>query len=146
MKRDCNRLCAARHCRCNFFIFVLLLILNAGWGNEDAGSSNSWKGHSRYLPANVGQVGDYPIQAFGKVYVYTVSPDFQPDNAIQANNANPVTKIHPKKSWELVDSHLGSMVSWQPRTPENDFQPFLSIHLIDGNPKTSWRSRVQSRP
>ena len=38
------------------------------------------------------------------------------------------------------------MVSWQPRTAENDFQPNLSIHLIDGNPATVWCSRPQSRP
>ena len=38
------------------------------------------------------------------------------------------------------------MVSWQPRTAENDFQPDLSIYLIDGNPATVWCSRPQNQP
>jgi hypothetical protein len=108
--------------------------------------TDRWKGHALHPPARVATVLGYPVYAFGNVYVYGVSPDFQPEAAIQESNRNRTTKVLPKKSWELVDNHLGSMVSWQPRTAENDFQPNLPIHLIDGNPATVWCSRPQSRP
>lgn len=79
--------------------------------------------------------------------IYDVSPDFQSEAVIQDGNRNARVKIHPKKSWELKDNHIGrSMVSWQPRTPKNDFQPYLPINLIDGNYDTNWCSRKQARP
>ena len=108
--------------------------------------TDRWKGRALNPPARVATARDYPVYAFGTVYVYGVSPDFQPGAAMQENNKNRTSKVSPKKSWELVDNHLGSMVSWQPRTAENDFRPNLSIHLIDGNPATVWCSRAKSRP
>jgi hypothetical protein len=107
---------------------------------------NSWKAHARNWPAPVAQSGGRTIYAFGGVYIYDVSPDFAPDLVIQDGNRNERVKIRPRRSWELKENHIGSMVSWQPRTPENDFQPYLPINLIDGNYDTNWCSREQARP
>ena len=52
-----------------------------------------------------------PIRAYGDLYVYDVSPDFQPANEIQAGNKSPKTKVQPKKSWEIGDNFFGATPS-----------------------------------
>jgi len=107
---------------------------------------DAWKAHARNWPARVTELDGHAVYAFGGVYVYDVSPDFLSNVVIQEGNRNEQVKIRPKKSWELKDNHIGSMVSWQPRTSDNDFQAYLPINLIDGNYDTAWCSREQGRP
>lgn len=128
----------------------LLLLLTFCLPLEGRGQAyetpQEWKDHALNPPAIVSTIQGVPVYSFGNVYVYGVSPDLQPGTVIQENNKDQPTKIQPKKSWEMTDNHLGSMVSWQPRTAASDFQPNSAIHLIDGNPTTVWASRAQSRP
>jgi len=101
--------------------------------------------YEKYVPI-LAHVGDVPVYAFGRTYVYGVSPDFETDVVVQEGNKNKQVKIKPKKSWEISENGIGSMPTAQPRTPKNDIQPFLGINLIDGNPYTYWCSRSQGQP
>jgi hypothetical protein len=89
---------------------------------------------------------DVPVYAFGFTYVYSVSPDLLPGTVLQTGNANPRTKIQPKKSWEIKENKMGSTPAGVPRSGINDHQPFRSIHLIDGDAETCWCSHGQQRP
>ena len=98
------------------------------------------------LPAVLGEMNGNPVHAYGRMFVYGISPDFRSDVVLQHDNLNGRAKVVPKKSWEIQENFLGSMISYQPRTPQSDFQPFLSVHLIDGDPQTSWCSRGEIQP
>ncbi|NLE46498.1 MAG: discoidin domain-containing protein, partial [Chloroflexi bacterium] len=87
-----------------------------------------------------------PIYAFGYTYVYGQSPDLDPGVVLQRGNDRPWTKIRPKKSWEISNNKLGSTPAREPKTAANDQQPFLGVHLIDGDSKTVWCSRAQVQP
>ena len=87
-----------------------------------------------------------PVYAFGYTYVYGVSPDLQPSVQLQQGNSRPWTKIRPKKSWEIKSNKFGSTPAREPKTAANDDQPWLSLHLIDGDPETAWVSRGQAQP
>ncbi|MBI4552111.1 MAG: discoidin domain-containing protein [Candidatus Latescibacteria bacterium] len=87
-----------------------------------------------------------PVYGFGDTFIYGVSPDFQPGVQFQDGNTRPKTKIHPKKSWEIRENKMGATPPRMPRSPLMDEQPFLSIHLIDGDPETYWCSRGQIQP
>ena len=87
-----------------------------------------------------------PIYAFGRTFVYGVSPDFDKNTVTRRGQQRAPVKITPKKSWQTTDNKLGSMVSWQPWLPKNDFQPLLSVNLIDGAPDTCWCSRGEGQP
>ncbi len=63
-----------------------------------------------------------------------------PGVVMQEGNGHPAIKIRPKKSWEIAWNLLGSNTAQHPRSPDNDFQTFSPIHLIDGDPKTVWCS------
>ncbi len=88
---------------------------------------------------------DVPVYAFGYTYVYGVSPDFFPGVVLQENNSAPVSKIQPKKSWEIQDNLFGSTRAREPRTAANDDQPLLGVHLIDGDVRSSWASQGQNQ-
>jgi len=82
-----------------------------------------------------------PVYSFSNItYVYGVSPDFLPGIVMQKNNTNPFRKIIPKKSWEIKHNLVGANHEMTPKTLWNDIQPYLPIHLIDGNPDTIWCS------
>src|SRR5262245_46819136 len=98
------------------------------------------------LPLVVTHVDDVPIYAFGRTFVHGVSPDFETNVVIQEGNTSQKTKVKPKHSWEVTENRIGSMVSWQPRVPQHDFQPFLAINLIDGDLDTRWCSRGEAQP
>ncbi len=87
-----------------------------------------------------------PIYSFSNLsYVYGVSPDLLPGAEMQEGNRNPKIKIKPKKSWEIKHNLCGATHEMTVRSPWADSQPFLPIHLIDGDPDTvwcSWGSRV----
>ena len=86
--------------------------------------------------------GGEPVYSLGNIaYIYGVSPDLLPDVVLQYGNTNPVSKIKPKKSWELSDNLFGAYMT-QPsaRSPWNDNQALLPVHLIDGDPDTAWCS------
>lgn len=82
-----------------------------------------------------------PVYSFNNItYVYGESPDFYPGVEMQENNKNPITKMKLKKSWEIKHNYAGAEHEMTVRTPWNDTQPLLPIHLIDGDPDTIWCS------
>jgi len=89
-----------------------------------------------------------PVWSLGNVcYIYGVSPDLLPGMVMQKNNPNPVVKIRPKKSWEIESNPYGVTICEPgPRSPWNDSQPMLPIHLIDGDPHTAWSSYGSAVP
>jgi hypothetical protein len=107
----------------------------------------AWRRSSARLPAMVAEVGGVPVRAFGRIFVHGVSPDFHTGVTLQRGNNRPQIKIRPKRSWEIkADNNVGSMVSYQPCLPANDFQPQLAVNLIDGDPDTAWCSRGEGQP
>ena len=85
--------------------------------------------------------GGVPVYSFNHlVYVYGESPDFYPGAEYQRGNPHPSTKIRLKKLWEMKNNFMGFCHEMTPRTKWNDSQPFLPIHLIDGDPDTIWSS------
>ncbi|MBI4582801.1 MAG: discoidin domain-containing protein [Planctomycetes bacterium] len=54
-------------------------------------------------------------------------------------------KIVPKKSWQIRSNRIGATPPRMPRTARSDFQPFLGIYLIDGDPETNWACRGQNQ-
>ncbi len=89
-----------------------------------------------------------PVYSLGNIcYIYGVSPDFLPGVVMQEGNQNPAVKIRPKKSWEITSNPFGVNIGEPgPRTPWNDSQPLLPIHLIDGDPYTAWSSYGMAVP
>ena len=82
-----------------------------------------------------------PVYSFNHlVYIYGQSPDLYPDVINQENNHHPVNKLTLKKSWEIKNNFFGFCHEMTPRTRFNDSQPYLPIHLIDGDPTTMWAS------
>ena len=74
------------------------------------------------------------------MYIYGISPDLIPGVVMQDGNTNPITKIKPKKTWEINWNYLLSNTEQVPRSRYNDNQPLLPIHLIDGDRDTVWCS------
>ena len=91
-------------------------------------------------------INDVPVYAYGRTYVYGVSPDFVSDVVLQAGNSRDQRKIVPKKSWEIEENHFGLHYDTPPKSQGGDFQPFLSLNLIDGKPETFWCSRGMPKP
>ena len=87
-----------------------------------------------------------PIYHFGFTPVYGICPDFETNVVIQKGNTNPQIKIKPKKSWEIAQNGIGWHLNSAPRSPQSDYQWFLPVNLIDGDPSTAWISRGQTRP
>ncbi len=115
-------------------------------GRFDLPDDGAWQRSYMGLPTIVSEVKGVPVKAFGRLFVYGQSPDFQTGVVLQQGNSNPQVKITPKPSWEITDNYVGSMVSYQPRIPQNDFQAFLAVNLIDGNPNSAWCSRGDGQP
>ena len=86
-----------------------------------------------------------PIKRFGFCWVLGEAPDLLDDVPLQAGNTAPRTKVHPKDSSQIKRNFLGVTTTRMPRTTENDYLPVEAIHLIDGNLKTCWLSRGQTR-
>lgn len=86
--------------------------------------------------------GGEPVYSLGNIaYIYGVSPDLYPRAEMQEGNSYPKIKIKPKKSWEIKRNPFGVTAPEPgPRTPWDDSQPLLPIHLIDGDPDTVWSS------
>jgi hypothetical protein len=122
---------------------VFCISLTAG---QYEGRGQPWQHSYIGLPNVVGEAGGVPIYAYGSVYIYGVSPDFESRLIIQHSAPGPQKKVKPKKSWEMGENHLGSMVSYQPREPRNDIQPILPVNLIDGDANTFWMTRGEAQP
>ena len=63
--------------------------------------NSSKMGEERYAPV-VTEVDGVPVYVFGDLYVYGLSPDFQPGNEIQGGNDNPREKIKPNLATKEV--------------------------------------------
>ena len=88
-----------------------------------------------------------PVYSFSNlIYVYGQSPDFYPNAKYQDGNSNSISKLKLKKTWEITNNYMGFCHEMTPRTRWNDSQPFLPIHLIDGDPDTIWASFEQLVP
>lgn len=93
------------------------------------------------------ECGKIPVYGYGYSYIYGVSPTFTAKRVqVQAGNTLPARKLVPKKSWEIEHNEIGATPPRVPRTARTDFQPFLEIHLIDGDPETYWCCRGQNQP
>ena len=90
--------------------------------------------------------GDVPIKRFGFCWVLGEAPNLLDDVSLQAGNAAPRVKVHPKDSRQIKRNYLGVTTTRMPRSTENDYLPLEAIHLIDGNLQTCWMSRAQTRP
>jgi len=90
--------------------------------------------------------GDVPIKRFGSCWVLGEAPDLLDDATLQAGNAAPRVKVHPKDSSQIRRNYLGVTTTRMPRTTANDYLPVEAIHLIDGDRQTCWMSHGQSRP
>lgn len=97
-------------------------------------------------PQTQTECGGVPIKRFGFCWVLGGAPDLVDDVPLQAGNTAPRTKVHPKDSSQIKRNFLGVTTTRMPRTTDNDYLPVEAIHLIDGNPKTCWLSRGQTRP
>ena len=85
--------------------------------------------------------GGVPVYSFNHlIYIYGQSPDFYPSAVYQSENSNAISKMKLKKLWEIKNNFMGFCHEMTPRTKWNDSQPFLPIHLIDGDPDTIWAS------
>lgn len=113
---------------------------------QSAFNDEPWRRSYMGLPAVVGDIDGVPIYAYGRVFIYGVSPTFESGVAIQQGAQTPQVKIKPKKIWEMRGNYLGAMVSWEPCMPSNDVQPRLAVNLIDGDPATLWMSRREAQP
>ena len=91
-------------------------------------------------------VDGVPVYSFGDTFVYGVSPDLLKGSKLQEGNDAPVRKIQPKKSWEISSNKMGATSPRLPRIELNDTEPFLCVHLLDGDPETCWISRSQAQP
>jgi hypothetical protein len=82
-----------------------------------------------------------PVWSFSNLcYIYGASPDLMPGLEMQEGNQHPREKIKLKKSWEIKYNLCGAESEMTCHTAQNDSQPMLPIHLIDGNPNTVWSS------
>jgi hypothetical protein len=87
-----------------------------------------------------------PVYSFGDTFIYGVSPDLAEGSVLQEGNHAKPRKIQPRKSWEISTNRLGATSPRVPRSEINDYQPFLGVHLIDGDAETCWMSRGQNQP
>lgn len=78
-------------------------------------------------------VDGYEVRAFGHIDVFSVSPTYFPDLFIQVGNAHPVKKIHPKKSWEIVDHVIGMTPRRMPSAAIRGVQLYHNTYFIDGD-------------
>ena len=90
--------------------------------------------------------GGAPIKRFGFCWVLGEAPTLLDDVSMQAGNAAPRVKVHPKDSSQIKRNYLGVTTTRMPRSTENDYLPVEAIHLIDGNLQTCWLSRSQTQP
>ena len=82
-----------------------------------------------------------PVWSFSNLcYIYGASPDLMPGLVMQEGNQHPREKIKLKKSWEIKHNLCGAESEMTCHTADNDSQPMLPIHLIDGDPNTVWSS------
>ena len=82
----------------------------------------------RVKPPVVTRAGGFPIYAFGRTYIYGVSPDFETNVLLQEGNNRRKVKIKPKKSWEITSNPYGVTICEPgPRSPWNDSQPFHGV-------------------
>jgi hypothetical protein len=93
-----------------------------------------------------GKCEGIPVYGFGYTYIYGASPDFVRGTRLQVGNDSPVTKLRPKKSWEITENKLGATPPREPRTARTDQQPFLGLSVVDGDPDTYWSCRGQCQP
>lgn len=87
-----------------------------------------------------------PINRFGFCWVLGEAPDLLDDVTFQLGNANARVKIHSRNSSRITRNYLGVTTTRMPRSTANDYLPLEAIHLIDGNLRTCWMSRSQTRP
>src|ERR1700722_10111687 len=77
-------------------------------------SLGTFDARSRRQPAELQLMRGTPIRAFGDLCVYSVCPDFQPENEIQIGNKKEWRKTKLKQSWEIGRNYMGCSL---PRLP-----------------------------
>ncbi len=87
-----------------------------------------------------------PVKRFGFCWVLGEAPNLLDHATLQVGNKAPRVKVHPKNSSQIKRNYLGVTTTRMPRSTENDYLPLEAIHLIDGNRRTCWMSRAQTRP
>jgi hypothetical protein len=92
------------------------------------------------------EVEGVPVYSFGDTFIYGEGPTLVSTPPLQSGNEAAKRKIRPKKSWEITANIMGGTSPRVPRTDLYDIQPFLGVHLIDGDPETCWLSRGQNQP
>jgi hypothetical protein len=92
------------------------------------------------------EVDGVPVYSFGDTFIYGQSPSLLSTPSLQVGNDAEMRKIRPKKSWEITANTMGATSPRVPRTELYDDQPFLGVHLIDGDRETCWMSRGQNQP
>ncbi len=86
-----------------------------------------------------------PVKRFGFCWVLEGPPDLLDEGEIQRGNNSLRAKIQVKESSQIQRNYLGVTTTRMPRSTENDYLPLEAIHLIDGNLRTCWMSRAQTR-
>jgi len=87
-----------------------------------------------------------PVYAFGYTYVYGRQPDLLPGAVMQQGNSNPADEDQAEEIMEIESSVCGSTPAREPKTMQNDDQPLLPFHLIDGDSETCWSTRLNAQP
>ncbi|MBI2841771.1 MAG: discoidin domain-containing protein [Armatimonadetes bacterium] len=108
---------------------------------EHQPTSACYSAQIKYVPQVVATVESHHVYAIGDVDIYAVSPDFRNGVVLQEANNFSQRKIIPKKSRDLHPNYIGAGPPRLPRSEVGEEYPFRTVHLIDGDPETFWRSR-----
>ena len=82
------------------------------------------------------KVAGYNVYAFGPFDVYSVSPTYFPNLALQEGNRRPRQKLLPKKSWEIRSNYIGLTGTRLPSSTAPEIEPRNPVFFIDEDAST----------